>query len=343
MHLRDDLKYYAKLAQYGVGYVSGQVELTSSCFQKCAMCESWRDDLTGVQRGMLTWNEVQDLFFQLEDMPTFEHLALTGGDPQAWPRLDDLLEWYLTTGFRFKLQLNTALVRDVPNPELWRRAFMDIRVSLDGATERTYQLMRGDKRDPKEIVERIKKLAHPRVATNTCVSSKNLHEVGDIIKLLDGMEPPLRKAMFLAVLGDRDNGKNKDEDGFRSMYQQQAKVAWRALANFPTSFQEDVMEVRDWCNSAEAKQVACAVGKISFHIKATGDVFPCCLTGGEAIQTRPEFVLGNIRQRSLADIQKAYVPQKFYGCGPCSQVCEWKQAAVNKIVHEAGNTTLAMP
>ena len=338
MEFRNDLQLYGKLAAHRVGYVAGQLELTSKCAQRCAMCESWRDDRTGVVRGELELETVLDVFNQLNAMPTFEHLALTGGDPQSWPNLLHLLKNYGYGNFRFALQLNTALCFD-DDWELWRRTVRDVRVSLDGATPETYYAMRGDKRDPKEIVERIKRMNHPRVATNTCVTSRNIDEVPKIIELLEGAG--LRKAMFLAVIGPRDSRRN-DED-FWKKYDKLKEL--QHFGELRSSFAEDVVEVRQFCASEEAKPVPCYAGAISFHIKCNGDVYPCCLVGGEALTTDKDFCIGNIKTNTLSVIQQRYRPACHYANpkSPCVSKCQWKQLQINRIAHEASKTMMAMP
>lgn len=343
--LRPDLGYYAKIAARNLGYVAGQIELTSKCFQKCAMCESWRDDVSGVARGTFEFEKVRDLFGQLAAMPTFEHLALTGGDPQSWGPLGELLRWHVSCDRAFVLQINTALVRAVLDADVWRRAVRDVRVSLDGATRRTYQLMRGDDRDPAEVVRRMDDLNHPGMATNTCVTTKNIDEVEGIIDLLAGMKNKPRKAMFLAVIGDRDKAKDREERAFWRKYKGLREKFGTEYHGVRTSFAEDVPAVRKWCAGPEAEKVPCRVGSISFHIKATGDLFPCCLVGGEAIVTHPQFAVGNVHNTPIEELRKKYKPGLFYGdkALPCAKVCQWKQSAVNLLAHQAAGTTLAMP
>ncbi len=365
--IRDDIRAYAKLSQRPGSLVAGQVELTSKCFQKCAMCESWRDDRAGVQTGVWTLGQARDLCLALSDYPTFEHLALTGGDPQNWPHLDEFLAWFLSLKLQgkiqFKLQVNTALTQDQTETQrnLWRGAVDDVRVSLDAATERTYTLMRGDKRNPVEIVNRMVALAHPRMATNTCVTTRNVDEVEAILELLeenfeseakadslaafgDGRPATLRKAMFLAVIGDRDAAKTAEEKAFWHKYSM-LRCLPKHFPSIPTSFSEDVSEVRAFLKSEEAASLKCYAGNSTFHVKCNGDWYPCCLTGGEAIATHPEFRMGNYFTDPLWKILTNHKTEAHYGCEgkPCAAICQYKQLSLNLAAHEAASVTLAMP
>lgn len=334
MDLREDLKFYGKLAQRRLGYAAGQLELTSDCFQRCVACDSWRAHVKGEVNGVLPYMVVSDLLQQLNRMPTFEHLSFTGGDPQSWPGFDDFLAGQRPT-WKFTVQANTALAKD-PDWFTWRMQLNRVRVSLDGVTPETYRRMRGVRTDPEEIIARMEKLEHKMLATNTCVTDLNIDEVPLIIERLNRMKNPPRKAMFLAVL---DFEKGSD------FWKKYAKLKEIPSANVPTSFAEDVEWVRGFTASKEADAVPCYAGAISFHIKCDGNVYPCCLVGGEAIKTRPDMAIGNILREPLTRIQERYVPAFHYRDkeGPCVAVCQYKQLQVNLIAHRASKTTLAMP
>jgi len=350
MEIRSDIQQYAKLALLRTGYVSGQVEVSSKCFQHCRACESWRDDLSGVVRGMWELPTLQALCVELMRTHPFEHLTLTGGDPQAWPYLDAFLNWWAgeTTYSRFKLQINTALTQD-PDPAQWQ-IFDDVCVSLDAVQPEIYAKIRGDKQtDPHEVLRRMKHLGHRGLATRTTVMPENL---GHCYAILDALEvlhrqTPIRKAVFMAGIGPRVGR----DDGFWSRYRELAKDAksW----SVPTSFADDVWETRQFCESDAAKSVPCYAGNISFHAKANGDWYPCCLAGGEAITTYPQLRIGNYFQevahspamsaaRRLLD---RYRPHCHYGKAdmPCSEICQYKQLQVNLAAHAASTSTLSMP
>jgi len=338
--IRDDIKFYGKLAQRKGGYVAGQIEVTSDCYQNCHACDSWKAHKTGVARGTLTMDDVVNICRQLSEMPTFEHLSFTGGDPQKW-----FLESFLLNHrdrFHFSLQVNTALAVD-GNWELYRRGINRLRVSLDGVTKATYQKMRGVQTNPEDVLERMELLGRGSknsegisIATNTCVSDRNIDEVPLIIKRLNKMKNPPRKAMFLAVLG-LEVGKD--------FWDKFAKLKEISSPKVPTSFSEDVEWVRKFTKSEHADSIPCYAGGITFHIKCDGDVYPCCLTGGEAIAMHPEFVMGNALSEPLSEISKRYRPTFHYKGkkGPCVSICQYKQLQLNRAADEASKTMMTMP
>lgn len=336
---RLDMLQYAKFAQHGVGYVAGQVELTSDCSQHCAFCDSWRQHQKGKIKGTLSFFQILTLVHQLNCMPTFEHLSFTGGDPQDWVDPSGALHFeelmaILLKHANFSLQVNTALIKPIHNMQLWNR-ISRIRVSLDGVTPRTYCKTRGDSNtSPEDVLQRISDLAHPGLATNTCVSHLNIHEVPLIIERLNHLPTPPRKAMFLAVLG-RENPPE--------FWKEFNKLKHIPSPFVQTSFAEDISSVRALCNSEDALGVRCRVGKITFHIKCNGDVYPCCLIGGEAVETIQKFRMGNILEESLEIIRGRYTSPRYYTTRYCREVCQWKQTQMNFLAHEAEKTKLTMP
>lgn len=336
---RADLTYYAKLAQHKVGYVAGQLELTSKCEQFCPNCDSWKKHQSGEIKDQFTFAQVVKLFAQLNELPTFEHLAITGGDPASHPDLEKIL----SIPRKFRLQINTALPKPsfrVP-PYVWRKADA-LRVSLDAVNARTYFKMRGVGTDPEDILRYLEEIAHPSWATNTCVAPANVEEMPEIVRRLDRMVCKPRRANFLAVLDREVDQVFWKRYSFMSTELKLMRAS--GMVKLESSVAEDVQELRVWKNSEEALDVRCSVGAISFHIKCNGDVYPCCLVGGEAIVTRPEYRIGNVHSDfSLEEIRKRYRPALHYKTESCRKVCQWKQCQINRLAHDASKVFMRMP
>lgn len=338
--MRQDLQLYAKMATNGLGYVAGQVEVCSACGQKCKYCFSRDEHLAGTMRGTWKLEQLIKLLDELDEIPTFEHLAFTGGDPIVYPYLAELLAHVRAERakgrYGFSLQANTALTLDPKQPELWSE-FRDLRVSLDGVEDSFYQEMRGVQVPVATILERCRALDHPRLAFNATIGPANIiHAETMLNKMIEWKESGwlnFRKFNLLPVLG---------HDNPPWMW-----AKWKRLNG---------MEWPEWISlGSEARpplepNTRCWVPKITFHMKANGDVYPCCLAGGEALQTQTEFCMGNwwndgIHVREYA---KKWVAQKLYAAvdgqpSVCWKICQWKQATFNQIAEEASQVQLAMP
>lgn len=360
--LRDDLKYYAKSFTRVGSWIAGQIEVTSLCDQQCRMCESWRDHQSGKQRGMIELGQMIDLCDQLTMYRSFEHLSLTGGDPQAWPHLQSFLKTYLTrrSRYKFSLQLNTALVRELNEfeEELWLDAVRDLRVSLDGVNPRTYQLMRGDRTDPAKVLDRVFRLAHPRTAFNVTITSFNVKEMVDIAERIlmlkkhmckENRNGDVRKLMIMKAMGPRD-AENMSAEEFNATWNEQKGEIFHRCINheLEISFDENHEMVLAWLqDTPAARHLPCWVGTTTFHIKSNGDMYPCCLVGGEAIETVDHMKVGNIHEQKLVDIGlqlSRLGPMRPYQPGSvCSAVCRWKQASANLLAERSHHMTMAMP
>lgn len=350
-HVRDDIRSYGGVAALRLGPVAGQVEVTSSCFQHCRMCDSWRDDLKGVQKGLLHSADLVSVCDDLASFPTFQHLSLTGGDPQAWPHLPAFLGVYQTRRqadvWRFSLQVNTALTQPVQDRKAWLSNFADVRLSLDAITAKTYRRIRGDgKTTPDDVLRHLRQLGHPNVQVLMCVTPDNIQEIQPLLETL--AEPnnrqDIRKVTLLPVIGDR----YERDAAFWGEFQFQATANADADWPFQTSFADSVPSTRAFLLSDDAKKVRCWTGVSTFHIKANGDWYPCCLVGGEALATYKNMVLGNIHRQPVASIvneirQAGAMPHYCDESKPCRHICQYKQAALNVAGHEASQRTLAMP
>lgn len=363
--LRPDLAAYGKLAvQKHNHYVAGQIEVTSKCFQHCLGCDSWREELAGVSAGEWSLQQLQRTASQLLMHRNFEHLSLTGGDPQAWAPLDDFLDYWASVrkAFNYKadLQLNTALTQDLSEAQRlrWRTAVADLRVSLDGVTQGTYEKIRGrgmprkgerglpgNVTSPASVIQRMVELQHPGLTTNTTVFMENIHEVKDILRELNELYASgvlkIRKAHFLAVIGDRGGDLNA-----KYFWQNWEELrAYAATLTLPTSVSENPHEVRRFLRTIEAQDIKCWAGNLTFHAKCDGWVYPCCLVGGEALKTQQAFRLGNAWEEDINQICARYEPTAHY-CDeskPCASICQWKQLQLNVAGHLAENRKLAMP
>lgn len=351
MKIRRDIRSYAKLATRNL-WTSVQIELTSKCFQKCKGCSSWTDDLKGLHSGKWGFQNLKNLLEELARCKV-EHVTLTGGDPQAYPEFIRLLQWW---DYRKEhnewwpdLQVNTAMTRPIlpTNRDLFNRTVDELRVSLDGATEETYQYIRGDDINrPEDILEELHNLDHPSLSTMTILYPKNIHEGIPILAMLaDAVGKGnlrVRKAIFLAGIGPRGH---TDAEEFWHAYDEFANKVDNRAWPFKTSVDESVSEVRSKLKAHEFDEVKCWVGGMAPHIKYNGDVYPCCLVGGEAIDTHTGMKLGNVATSSAKLLMKRYVPSPDYANPvlPCTEICQWKQLQLNVAAEEASHVRLSMP
>lgn len=286
--------------------------------------------------------------------PNFEHLTLTGGEPQDWPWLEQFILDFdrCPGGPPFALQVSTALCRSVLNPVVWRRAVRDVRVSLDAVDSMIYEQIRGVRVDPEEILANMVALNHPRIAIIVTLYPENIRHFSAIYcrlyNLVKDGHCSIRRIMVLPGMGLAKANENME---FREKWRELA-VSYRAFMNtpdagaIPTSFAEDPFLVRTALTEDTLSKVPCYVGASTFHTKANGDVYPCCLVGGEAVGTHENYRFGNVWQDPAEVIWRVnkvpllrYADPESY----CAAHCFWKQATLNVEAHKASRYCLSMP
>ena len=285
------------------------------------------------------------------DFPSFEHLSFTGGDPQAWGPLHDFMGWWLETTMPFKLQISTALARPITDAAFWRAAIEDVRVSFDAVDPLIYAKRRGDRTNtPGDILDRMRKLKHARLSTITTVGPDNIENMPATIYALRRLaeDVPFRKAMFLPVLGPKGVGGHEQ---FWEQWEDIREVA--ATTGLPTSFAENPLVIRKEIEAAP--ETRCWAERMSFHLKPNGDLFPCCLIGGEALPTQYLAHYGNVHELTLETIYAGFrekcqdpedelPPQRYEDCEcGCKDICQFKQFQLNLACENASRVRLAMP
>ncbi len=346
MRLKKEFAYYAKIALNRLGWIAGQVELTTKCFQRCRGCMSWQQP-----HKEFTLDQLKIACQQLVSFPTFEHLTLTGGDPQAWSSLNEFFRWYIAVKPQFKLQINCAMTQPIKNRWLWREALSDIKVSMDSCNEKIYQLIRGDKKTtPQMIMDRCWKLDHPRLAFNVTVYPENQIGLVDLIYNLNWHHQQglsIRKVMITAGIGSEARKGNQDKN-FWDIWQKHKKIILsdKNIAintSFHELHDEDELMVRDICSLQGIKSVHCWSSLLGFHAKPNGDLYPCCIVGGEVAETLEEFKVGNIFESNLKELYPTLTSQLHYKKEVCRDNCMYKQLQLNLITEQASEVILSLP
>ena len=172
----------------------------------------------------------------------------------------------------------------------------------------------------------------------TCVSQKNLYEIPQILDRLADMKCKPRKAMFLPVLGNLGTGA-LNLIHYKEMIEQCAKLNLPFKTNFAETTESLLKE-------EHLREIPCYVGRVSFHIKANGDFYPCCLVGGEAISTQTDMRFGNVYEFSLEQIRKRNMrlPLHYFNFdSSCRNICQWKQMTLNSEAHKIVNCKISIP
>jgi MoaA/NifB/PqqE/SkfB family radical SAM enzyme len=115
----------------------------------------------------------------------FNHLGLTGGEPILYPNFNEFVEWIVNNGFTWSVTTNASMYKLYEKPiKLSENKLGIIRISFDGATEKTHDHIR-EKGSFKKLFEATKyfqKLG-VKVVFGYTVNSKNIDEIPLMVEL----------------------------------------------------------------------------------------------------------------------------------------------------------------
>lgn len=174
--------------------LSLSISPTFRCPNHCRMCdihemrEKMGKDPALYDMSDALFEEVRAL------LPTLRLLALTGGEPLVSRRLRTLLMDFRADRYpdgAVTLTTNGLLLRETLLKDLSRTRLLMVIVSLNAATEQTYEMITGTRggfervlRNVKLLLEHAPRMAgHPRVILSFVVMRSNLHEIPPFLDL----------------------------------------------------------------------------------------------------------------------------------------------------------------
>src|SRR6266498_4657821 len=114
-------------------------EMTYGCNLRCVHCLS----SSGQRRdNELTTDEARRLIDAWAEMQVF-YINVGGGEPMSRPDFFELMDYTLDRGIGVKFSTNGTLIDDAAADWIASRDYLDVQISLDGATAATNVPVRG--------------------------------------------------------------------------------------------------------------------------------------------------------------------------------------------------------
>jgi radical SAM protein len=176
-------------------------EVTQACDLACLHCRASAQPYR--HPGELSTDEGKDLINQIAALkvPVF---VLTGGDPIKRTDLFELIEHARSVGVRVSLTPSATplLTREVVF-KLKASGLARLAVSLDGATAFTHDLFRGMTGSFARTLDAIRwaNEAGLPCQINTTFSRRNIHEIDDLVTLMESLNITLWSVFFLVPTG----------------------------------------------------------------------------------------------------------------------------------------------
>jgi MoaA/NifB/PqqE/SkfB family radical SAM enzyme len=282
--------------------------ITRQCHLDCPMCFAKG---RSYQQPTLPAVAIKALIETLGRMGVLE-IRLTGGEPTIHPDFFDLVEWCADAGIN--VSINTHGVYSPRTLARLREGSVgDFHVSVDGPRE-IHEYLRGAKTFQRTLdTIRELRMAGKSVRINTIVFQHNRHALGDMIRLAETLQVPVRFCPMRAL------GKAK-APGFADGHilaleeWQQLKASLAILAaqaSVPvTYFSNDEIDDFNLCegrhNSLDRSQ--CSAWLTQMGIDAEGDAY----AGGCIDDTPKSASVGSILERPVSEL---WADANRYVCG----------------------------
>lgn len=260
------------------------LEATAACNLSCAHCFAAPLPRPGAP---LSLPELERLFAELASLGAFR-LGITGGEPLLRPDLLELLDLALAAGLRPCVTTNGLLLDERTARELGRRELVWLNVSLEGATARANDAVRGA-----GIFDRVlSRLAvlrrHARFSlafTLTSASSAEAQACARLAKEV-GAEAAVFRPLYPvgAALSAPELATS-----FQA-YSSAVAALGEGLSEGEALFEVDPFSPRGR-GPGEARvfgNPGCGAANVAASISASGEVSPCSFLG-------PGFAAGNVR------------------------------------------------
>ena len=252
---------------------------TNKCNLNCLHCivdagKEYHDELSTIES-----KNVVDQLSQLN----CNCIHFTGGECLTKPNFLDVAEYCLKKDINTTLVTNATLLDDT-NVDIIKNIFNDVRVSLNGASEKTHDFIRGKGNFNKtlKVIDLLNNAGVPVIFFVT-LGSINYSEITDIIKL-----SRVYKAAGLKIDSVVIEGRAL---GYQEIFSLDAQQTQSLVDEFNNGL-SGILEEDDLCN----------ISSQSLYLSPAGDVYPCVHL---SLNKSKRYFLGNVREMTILQmIQK---------------------------------------
>ncbi len=271
-------------------------EITSSCNLSCRHCLS----ASGRRRSdELTTSEAKRLIDEWAAMKVF-YVNVGGGEPMMREDFFELMDYALDQRIGIKFSTNGAYIDDHAAGWIASRDYLDVQISLDGASSATNDPVRGAGTYFKALqaMHRLAARGFP-FKINTVVTLHNYAELDELYAMAVDQGAQLR----LSRLRPSGRGRDTWEQLRPSADQNHGLYEW-LLAHPKVLTGDSFFHLSAYGRSLEGLN-ACSAGRLVCCVDPTGEVYAC------PFLLEPSLAWGNVRARGFADIWHAHAQNAY--------------------------------
>ncbi|MCX7698721.1 MAG: mycofactocin radical SAM maturase [Candidatus Goldbacteria bacterium] len=276
-------------------------EITKKCNLNCTHCLSF--DLQELCTYELTFEQCKVIIDELSKLQVFQ-INFGGGEPFLREDFIDILYYVQSKNITACISTNAIILNKTIVDNLIQIKDLYIQVSLDGATERTNDLIRG-KNTFKRIISGIELLLNngfpsSNMSTNTVVTSINFMEIPEIYNIGRRYGIKTRLSRF------RPSGNAKKVwQEYRLSKQQLEELVFFLNAYKDVLTGDSFFSITSEERSKLGLNI-CGAAKLTCSVQPDGSVYPC------AFLQDKYFKAGNILENSLKFIwDNSYIFKKL--------------------------------
>jgi len=300
--------------------------LTDVCNISCTHCYRASGPFKPAGDAELAKERIFELVDELVELGG-QKITFTGGEPLARRDCFEILRY---AGARVKLTLLTnAMLIDERIAQALAELPISVQVSLDGSAPEVHDAIRG-----RGSFERtLRGIAHleaaglgPKMSISASMLRSNLHDLFNLIPLVERLELPELRFMPLHELGRaQDNWKRvaPTHDEYLAFYRKLYFEGYASHATIHINTGFSGLALPGKRNDPGCSW--CPIGQV-VTLKPNGDAYAC------AIMMEQEDYIGNVREQSVRELQKsrglkkaAKDVAKRRELIPHCRVCNWRQ------------------
>lgn len=255
-------------------------ELTYGCNLRCVHCLS---SSGRPHAGELSTAEARALIDEWAAMKVF-YVNVGGGEPMSRPDFFELMDYCLEQGIGVKFSTNGTLIDAAAAAWIAARDYLDLQISLDGATAETNDPIRGTGafRRALRAMELLAAEGFP-FKINTVVTRQNAHQLDDLYALAQ------RYGAQLRVTRLRPSGRGAEVwEHMRPTHAQNRALYEWLLAHPDVMTGDSFFHLSAYGTPIDGLNM-CGAGRIVCCVDPVGEVYACPFV------LAPEFSAGNVR------------------------------------------------
>jgi len=287
------------------------IELTDHCFNKCIMCDHWKRDYK-------TALNTQALIAFLENgkKKGLESVCLSGGDPFAYPGINDIMCWLSKNEIAYGIVTAGHVPYHISYSFIKKAKW--VRVSLDATNNSDYKKCRGGAVSFDNIHNSVKHMNEYGVNVQFGITIHK-HNIEDL------------EAIYLYA------NKHGSRTDARLVYDHAKKLSIRndEIGDVKRLSKKYLVNFDDYSPTHIEVCYACLYQNF---IRADGGIFPCCILAGDTqLTTAADVNLGSIYTNEMSWT-------KYFSCNRsdtvkkiCNKLCIKRLDTINNTVHNKIN------